>query len=75
MDEYKGYLAWVEVYVRRGNNKFAVEVLEELIEYYPGNPEGYFRLWRLKKESPSQAIEVAEKMFLSCTNFYTLETK
>lgn len=75
VDNYKGYLAWVEVYLRRGDKRFATEVLEELIEFYPGNPEAYFRMWSMKRDNPVQAMDVAEKMFLCCTNFYTLETK
>lgn len=74
-DSYRGYLAWSEVYISRGKTKFATEVLEELIEFYPGNPEGYFRLWSMNKQNPSVSMEVAGKMFLCCTDFYTLETK
>lgn len=75
VNEYKGYLAWAEIYIKRGDIKFAKEVLEELIEFYPENPEAYFRLWKLVKKDSDEALELAEKMFVCCTNFYMLETK
>ena len=74
-NDYRGYLAWSEVYITRGKTKFATEVLEELIEFYPGNPEGYFRLWSMNRENHSISMEIAGKMFLWWTDFYTLETK
>ena len=74
-DSYRGYLAWAEVYICRGKTKFATDVIEELIEFYPGNPEAYFRLWSMNKDNSSASMEIAGKMFLWWTNFYTLETK
>jgi len=85
-DTYKGYLAWAEICVSReksqnnkmflpkGNKRFAVEVLEELIEFYPENHEAYFRLWSLYETEPHKAIDVAEKMFLCCTNFHNISS-
>ena len=74
-DNYKGYLAWTELYVAKGNTEFAIQVLEELIEYYPENPDAYFRLCQLYKPDSDEAWRTAEKMFLSCTTFHMLETK
>jgi hypothetical protein len=74
-DCYKGYIAWAYIYIARGSVEFAVDVLEELIQFYPSNIEAYFKLWSMKRSKPEEAMEVADKMFLSCTNFYTLETK
>lgn len=74
-DDYKGYIAWAHIYISRDNIEFASNILDELIDFYPNNIEAYFKLWSLKKSKPQEAMDVAEKMFLSCTNFYTLETK
>ena len=75
IDQYKGYLAWVEVYLSRKENEFAVNVLKELIEFYPENQEAYFKLHLLYKNCPDDALEVAEQWFLMWTNFYWLEIK
>jgi hypothetical protein len=63
------------IYLHQGKKQFAIDVLEELIEFYPENPEAYFKLWSLLNKDTDESLEVAEKMFLCCTNFYMLETK
>jgi hypothetical protein len=73
-DNYKGYLAWVLIYIKRKKD-LAMDVLEELVEFYPENPEAYFKLWSIIKRDTDESLEIAERMFLSCTNFYMLETK
>lgn len=73
-DNYKGYLAWVLIYIKRRKD-LAMDVLEELVEFYPENPEAYFKLWSTIKRDTDESLEIAERMFLSCTNFYMLETK
>lgn len=46
-----------------------------MLEYYPENPEAYFKLWRIKKRDSDESLDVAEKMYLCCTNIFMLETK
>ena len=75
IDQYKGYLAWVEVYILRSENEFAINVLKELIEFYPENPEAYFKLCQIYKHKPDDVLEIAEQWFLMWTNFYNLEIK
>jgi hypothetical protein len=52
------------IYLHQGKKQFAVDVLEELIEFYPENPEAYFKLWSLLTKDSDESQEVAEKMFL-----------
>ncbi len=75
LDSYKGYLAWVQIYLSKSNTKFATEVLEELIQFHPEHPEAYFNLLQILPKTSDEAFEIAESMFLNCTSFHTLETK
>ena len=74
-NDYKGYVSWSEIYICRGKTKFATDVIEELIDYYPDNPEAYFRLWSLYNKFPSSTLSIAEKMFTKWYNHKSLETK
>ena len=65
VNNYKGYLAWTEIYISKDKKKFAIEVLEELIEFHEEVPEAYFKLCHLYKPNSDEALETAEKMFLS----------
>ncbi|CAI2360996.1 unnamed protein product [Moneuplotes crassus] len=75
INNYKGYLAWTEIYLYKDKKKFAIEVLEELVEFHPQIPEAYFKLCQLYNPDSDEAFETAEAMFLHCTNFHMLETK
>ena len=75
VDDYKGYISWSEIYIWRGKTKFATDVLEELIDYYPDKSEAYFRLWSLYNKFPSSTLEIAEKMYSHCSNFKNLDAK
>jgi hypothetical protein len=61
-------------FLPKGNKKFAVEVLEEMIQFYPQNPEAYFRLWSITKDNPAKQMEIANQMFLLCTNYENNES-
>jgi tetratricopeptide (TPR) repeat protein len=64
INEYKGYIAWAEIYFGRGDSEFTVQTLEELIQIYPENPEAYFKLWSLYENGSEESLEIAEKCFL-----------
>ena len=45
LDNYFGYLAWVEVIFSRNEWKIGIDILLELIRIYGGRPEAYLKLW------------------------------
>lgn len=75
INEYKGYIAWAEIYFGRGDSEFTIQTLEELIQIYPENPEAYFKLWSMYENGSEESLEIAEKCFLWVTNFFMIETK
>lgn len=72
IDNYRGYLAWVEIYLHRGDTKQQLfPLLTDLIKEYHIYPEAYFKLWSLNNHDDSiQAMNIIEEMI-----FYTFETR
>lgn len=69
IDDFYGYLAWSEVFIRSqtdSNQVRSESILKELIQIYPSRPESYIKLWYYYYASKaySAALEVAEMAFL-----------
>lgn len=47
IDEYYGYLAYAEIFIKENNVQRAVRVLNELVDKNPTRPEAYVLLWEL----------------------------
>ena len=69
IDDFYGYLAWSEVYIRsqaHSNQEKSENILKELIKLYPSRPEAYIKLWYYyySSESYGLSLSVSESAFL-----------
>jgi tetratricopeptide (TPR) repeat protein len=61
IDNYYGYLAFAEIFLRENNTHRALKLLNELIQHNPSRPEAYAMTWEiLYKTTPS--LEAAEDL-------------
>ncbi len=74
IDEYLGYIAWVEKYVytdKKAQLDDGKDVLRELIGKYPNRPEAYLKLWRIYYQQGriEECIDISEKLFIEGTEY------
>ena len=70
IDEYYGYLAYAEIFIKENNVQRALRVLNELVDKNPARPEGYVLLWEvLYRTNPNwdAAEDLMTRAFLRVT--------
>ncbi len=78
LDNYLGYMSWVEKYIyteKQNEINDAKDVLWELIAKDANRPEAYLRLWTIyhRENKLSKCLEISEKLFLEGTEFEASE--
>lgn len=74
LNQYLGYLAWVEVYESLGKLEDAEDVLIDLIQTYPKFPHAFLKLWdfRFRAKQYYDCMDPIEELFLKMGDFYTI---